>query len=43
MNETKNFPMPELIAMGPEQMLERAKENGLLIPLRGYKVYGYGA
>jgi len=43
MNETPNFPMPELIVIGPERMLERAKANGLLIPLRGYKVYVLGA
>jgi hypothetical protein len=43
MNETKDFPMPALIEMGPEQMLERAKANGLLVPLNGYKVYIYGA
>ncbi|SRR5258708_23696990 len=43
MNETKDFPMPALLEMGPEQMLERAKANGLLVPLNGYKVYIYGA
>ncbi len=43
MNETPNFPMPQLIAIGPERMLDRVKENGLLIPLHGYKVYVHGA
>ena len=43
LNETKTFPMPELLAMGPEQMLERAKVDGLLVPLRGYKVFVSGA
>ena len=43
MNETPNFLMPALISTGPQQMLERAKTNGLLIPLNGYKVYVYGA
>jgi len=43
MNETKSFLMPELIEMGPEKMLERAKSNGLLVPLHGYRVYVYGA
>jgi len=40
MNETKAFPfpMPELIALGPERMLERAKENGLMLTLPGHKV-----
>jgi len=43
MNERKNFPMPELLAMGSELMLQQAKANGLLVPLRGYRVYIYGA
>ncbi len=43
MNETKDFPMPTLIALGPEQMLERAKANGLVVPMNGYKIYIYGA
>jgi hypothetical protein len=43
MNETKDFPMPTLIALGPEQMLERAKANGLVVPLNGYKIHIYGA
>jgi hypothetical protein len=29
MNETPGFQMPVLLAMGPEQMLERAKTNGV--------------
>jgi hypothetical protein len=43
MNETKNFPMPALIEMGPERMLDRAKVNGLIVPLNGYKIYVHGA
>jgi hypothetical protein len=43
MNETQDFPMPTLIAIGPGQMLERAKANGLLVPLNGYKIYISGA
>jgi len=43
MNETKEFPMPELIDLGPQQMLERAKSEGLVIPLNGCKVHVYGA
>ena len=42
-NETAQFPMPMLVGLGPEQMLERAKANGLVVPLKGYKVYVYGA
>lgn len=42
-NETRSFPMPNLIATGPEHMLERAKANGLVVPLTGYKLYIYGA
>jgi hypothetical protein len=43
MNETKEFPMPELLDKGPERMLERARVNGLLVPLNGYRIYVYGA
>jgi hypothetical protein len=43
MNETKEFPMPTLVAMGPQRMLERAQGHGLLVPLRGYRIYIYGA
>jgi len=42
-NETKEFPMRKLIALGPERMLELAKENGLVMPLRGYRIFIYGA
>ncbi len=42
-NETKNFPMPALVSVGPEQMLERAKANGLVVPLNGYRAYIFGA
>jgi hypothetical protein len=43
MNETPEFPMPKLLSLGPEQMFERAKANGLVVPLKGYKVYVQGA
>jgi hypothetical protein len=43
MNETNIFQMPTLLSLGPEQMLERAKTNGLIVPMNGYKVYVYGA
>jgi hypothetical protein len=43
MNETKDFPTPALIEIGPEQMLERAKANGLIVPLNGYRVHVLGA
>lgn len=42
-NETRDFPMPTLFETGPDKMLERAKANGLLVPLNGYKIYVYGA
>ena len=42
-NETREFPMPSLIAMGPGRMLERAKANDLVVPMNGYRVYVYGA
>ena len=42
MNETKDFPMPALIELGPEKMLDRAKANGLIVSLNGYKVYVLG-
>jgi hypothetical protein len=43
MNETKEFLMPELLEFGPDRMLERAKANGLIVPLNGYEIYVYGA
>ena len=43
MNETQEFPMPTLLTLGPERMLARAKENGLVVPLKGYRIYIYGA
>jgi hypothetical protein len=43
MNVTNSFQMPMLLSFGPEQMLERAKANNLIIPLKGYKIYVYGA
>jgi hypothetical protein len=43
MNETGNFPMPALFGIGPQRMLERAKADGLLVPLNGYTIYIQGA
>lgn len=43
MNETPDFPMPQLLEAGPERMLERAKEGGLLVPLPHYQVRVFGA
>jgi hypothetical protein len=43
MNESANFNMPALLPAGPEKMIERAKANGLLVPLAGYRVYVVGA
>jgi hypothetical protein len=43
MNETHEFPMPQLLDIGPERMLERAKANGLLAPLPRYEIRIYGA
>jgi hypothetical protein len=43
MNETREFSMPELVDTTPEQMLERAKANRLIVPLRGYKIHVFGA
>ncbi len=42
-NETRELPMPALVALGPEKMLERAKANGLLVPLHGYRIQVLGA
>ena len=35
--------MPELVGLGAQPMLERAKDEGLLMPLKGYKVHVCGA
>jgi hypothetical protein len=42
-NETPTLMMPALAASGPQKMLEQAKANGLLVPMRGYKVHICGA
>ena len=31
------------MSLGPERMLERAKANGLLVPLKGYTIHVQGA
>jgi hypothetical protein len=43
MNETTSFPMPALLGIGPERMMERAKADGLLVPLNGYTIDIQGA
>jgi hypothetical protein len=43
MNETATFNMPALLALGPDKMLEQAKANGLIVPLKGYKIHVCGA
>lgn len=43
MNETAAFPMPALLATGPDRMLEQAKANGLVVPLKGYRIHVVGA
>jgi len=42
-NETPTLMMPALVATGPKKLLEQAKANGLLVPMRGYKVHVCGA
>jgi hypothetical protein len=42
-NETKEFQIPAILPNGPEKMLEQARANGLLVPLKGYRIYIYGA
>ena len=34
--------MPSLMDLGPGQMMERAKANGLVVPLEGYRVHVAG-
>lgn len=43
MNETAGLPMPALIPLGPQKMLEHAKTNKLIVPLQGYKIHVIGA
>ena len=43
MNESAAFNMPALLPSGPEEMLARAKANGLVVPLHGYQVRVIGA
>lgn len=43
MNETSQFNMPALIALGPEQMLQQAKAKNLVVPLPGYTIGINGA
>ena len=32
-----------VIETGPDRMMERSRDSGLLVPLNGYRVYIYGA
>lgn len=43
MNETPALPMPVMIATGSENILEKAKKNGLIVPLHVYKIRVVGA
>jgi hypothetical protein len=43
MNETAALPMPAMLALGPDKMIEQVKANGLLVPLKGYKIHIVGA
>jgi hypothetical protein len=43
MNETRSFPMPTLLELGPGEMLQRVTTRGLLVPLHSYKIYVYRA
>jgi hypothetical protein len=43
MNETREFLMPSVVVLGAEKMLERAKANGLVVPLHGYRIHVLGA
>jgi hypothetical protein len=43
MNETREFPIPQLLELGPERMLDRVKRNNLVVPLTGYKIHIIGA
>ena len=42
-NETPAFNMPALLSLGRAQMVEKAKSNGLVVPLQGYKIHVQGA
>lgn len=41
-NDTKEFPMPELIELDAQRMIEKAKSERCLVPLRGYQVHVCG-
>ena len=43
MNESAAFNMPALLPTGPQEMVARAKANGLIAPLPGYKIHVLGA
>lgn len=42
-NETPQFDMPQILEIGPERIFERAKAQGLIVPLRGYEIHVQGA
>lgn len=43
LNETPSLPMPALLSTGPDRMLEQAKANRLVVPLKGYRIHVVGA
>ena len=43
LNESASLNMPALLPTGSDEMIAQAKRNGLIVPLRGYKVYVIGA
>lgn len=43
MNETKSFPMPELLEGSPEDLLRRAYRAGLIVSLKNYTIHILGA
>lgn len=42
-NETASLPMPALVPLGAERMIDHAKQGRLLVPLKGYKIHVMGA
>lgn len=43
MNETPALPMPALLPGGADKLLEQARANGLVVPLKGYRIHVAGA
>jgi len=42
-NETTSLAMPALMPLGADKMIDHAKQAGLLVPLKGYKIHVMGA